>query len=70
MKCSSKTLKNLLYFLYKKTHVVFSFFISYNSMFLPYECPDLVPGHLLGKNIKLHEMKNEENDMGFLIHKI
>ena len=28
------------------------------------------PGHSLGKNIKLHEMKNEKNYMGFLIHKI
>ena len=26
------------------------------------------PGHSLGKNIKLHEMKNENNYMGFLIH--
>ena len=28
------------------------------------------PGHSLGKNIKLHELKNEKNYMGFLIHKI
>ena len=28
------------------------------------------PGHSLGKNIKLHEMKNEKNYVGFLIHKI
>ena len=26
--------------------------------------------HYLGKNIKLHEMKNEKNYMGSLIHKI
>ena len=45
-KCSSETLQNLLYFLYKKTHVVF--FISCNFIFLPYECPGLCrhrPGH-------------------------
>ena len=41
-KCSRKTLQNLLYFMYKKTHVVFfSFFISCNFIFLPYECPGL-----------------------------
>ena len=34
-KCSSKTLQNLLYFMYKKTHVVFSFFISCNFIFFP-----------------------------------
>ena len=27
------------------------------------------PGHSLGKNIKLHEMKNEKNYVGFLIYK-
>ena len=27
-------------------------------------------GHSYGKNIMLHEMKNEKNYMGFLIHKI
>ena len=27
------------------------------------------PGHLLGKNIKLHELKNEKNYMGYLIHR-
>ena len=31
---------------------------------------DIDTGHSLGKNIKLHEMKNEKNYMGFLIHKI
>ena len=28
------------------------------------------PGHSFGKNIKLHEMKNEKNYVGFLITKI
>ena len=28
------------------------------------------PEHSLGKNKKLHEMKNEKNYMAFLIHKI
>ena len=48
MKCSSKTLQNLLYFMYKKTHVLFSFFILCNFIFLPYEYPGLCrhrPGH-------------------------
>ena len=27
------------------------------------------PGHLLGKNIKLHEMKNEKKLHGFSYHK-
>ena len=42
-KCSSETLQNLLYFMYKKTHVVvfFSFFISCNFIFLPNGCPGL-----------------------------
>ena len=40
-KDSSETLQNLLYFMYKKTHIVFSFFISCNFIFLPYECPGL-----------------------------
>ena len=41
-KCSSKRLQNLLYFMYKKTHVVFSFFLSScNFILLPYECPGL-----------------------------
>ena len=51
----------------------FLFFISCNFIFLPYECPGHGrhrPGHSLGKNIKLHEMKNEKNYAGFLIHKI
>ena len=43
-KCSSETLQNLLYFMYKKTHVVFSFFISCNFIFLPYEFPGLDQG--------------------------
>ena len=28
------------------------------------------PGYSLGKNIKMHEMKNEKNYVGFLITKI
>ena len=57
-KCSSETLQNLLYFMYKKTHVVFFCFL-----FLFHFVQQ-------GKNIKLHEMKNKKNYMGFLIHKI
>ena len=36
-KCSSETLQNLLYFMYKNTHVI-QFVQLY---FLPYECPGL-----------------------------
>ena len=41
-----------------------SFFISYNFIFLPNECPGLCrhrPGYSLVKKIKLLEMKNEKN---------
>ena len=73
MKCSRKTLQNLLYFMHKKTLVVFfSFFISCNFIFLPYECPGLCwhrPEHSLGKNMKLHEMKNEKKLRGFSYYK-
>ena len=69
----SEMLENLLYFMYKKTHVVFFVFHFVQLYFFPYECPGLCqhrPGHSLGENIKLHKMKNEKNYMGFLIHKI
>ena len=49
--------------MYKKIHIVFfrfSFFVSCRHR----------PGHSLGKNIKLHEMKNEKKYVDFLIHKI
>ena len=74
MKWPGEILQNLPYFMHKKTHVVFfSFFISCHFIFLPNECSGLCrhrPGHSLDKDIKLHEMKNEKNYMGFLIHKI
>ena len=73
MKCSSETLQNFLYLMYKNTHVVFFVFHFEQLYLFPNECPVLClhrPGHSLGKNIKLHEMKNEKNYMGFLIHKI
>ena len=68
MKCSSETLQNLLYFMYKKTRVVFFAFHSV-QLYIFTSCRHR-PGHSQGKNIKLHEMKNEKNYMGFLIHKI
>ena len=38
MNCSSETLQNLLYFMYKKTHVVF-FVVHFRQLyFFPYEC--------------------------------
>ena len=73
MKCSSEMLQNLLYFMYKKTRVVFFIFHFVELYILPNECPGLYrhrPGHSLGKNVKLHKMKNEKNYAGFLIHKI
>ena len=68
-------LQNLPYFMYKKTHVVILFFISCKWVMnaLGNECPGLCPhrsGHSSGKNIKLHDMKNEKNYVGFLITKI
>ena len=60
-------LQNLLYFMYKKTHVVFFLFHFvqlYIFSFLHNEFPGLCqhrPGHPLGKHIKLHVMKNEKN---------
>ena len=48
-----------------------SFFIFHFvqlNFFPPNECPGLCrhrPGHSLGKNIKLHEMKNEKKLHGF-----
>ena len=74
MKCSSETLQNLLCFMYKKTHIVF-FRFSFRAtlVFLPNEFPGLCRhrlGHSLGKNIKLHEVKNDKNYLGFLIHNI
>ena len=73
MKCSSEMLQNFPYFWNTKTHSFFSFFISCYFIFFPNECPGLCqhrPGHSLGEKIKLHEMKNEKNYMGFRIPKI
>ena len=53
--------QNLLYFMYMKTHVVFFVFHFVKLYIFTLS---------LGKNIKLHEMKNEKNYVGFLIHKI
>ena len=47
-KCSTETLQNLLYFMYKKTHVVFFIFHLVQFYFFSYECPGLCrhrPGH-------------------------
>ena len=40
-KCFSEILQNLLYFMYKKTHVVFFVFHFVQLYFFPYECPGL-----------------------------
>ena len=63
-KCSSETLQNLLYFMYKKTHVVF-FRFSFRATLYFY-----LMNALVYVDIDQHEMKNEKNYMGFLIHKI
>ena len=70
---SKKMLQNLLCFYNKKTYVVFFVFHFEQLSFCPNECPGLCrhrPGHSLVKKIKLLEMKNEKNYMGFLILKI
>ena len=41
MKCSSEMLQNLLYFMYKKTHVVFFVFHFMQLYILPNECTQL-----------------------------
>ena len=48
-KSSSEMLQNLLYFMYKKTHVAFFVFHFVQLYFFSYECPGLCrhrPGHL------------------------
>ena len=66
--------KFAIFYMYKKTHVVFFFVFHFVQLYiLPYECHGLCRhrrGHSLGKNVKLHEIKNEKNYVGFLIHKI
>ena len=61
MKWPSEILQTLPYFYHKKTHIVFSFFISCNFIFLPNECPGLCrhrPGQSWGKNVALLEIAN------------
>ena len=73
MKWPSQTLQSLPYFWNTKSHVDFHFSFHATLFFFPNECPGLCqhrPGHSLGKNIRLPEMKNEKNYMGFLMHKI
>ncbi len=51
----------------------FPFSFCATLFFLLIECPGLCchrPGHSLGEKITLHEMKNENNYMGFLMIKI
>ena len=50
--CPRETLQNLLYFMHKKTHVVFFVFHFVQLWVFPYECPGLCrhrPWHSLGK---------------------
>ena len=70
--------KFAMFYVYENPHSFFRFSFCATLYFylmsaLVYVCPALCrhrPEHSLGKNIKLHEMKNEKNYMGFLITKI
>ena len=65
--------KFAIFYIYENPKLLFPFFISCYFTFSPNECPGLCrhgPGHSLGKNIKLQEMKNEKNYIGFLVHEI
>ena len=62
--------KFAIFYIYEYPKLLFLFFISCHFIFSPNECPGLCPhrpGHSFGKNIKLHEMKNEKYDVRFLI---
>ena len=63
-KCSSETLQNLLYFMYKKTHVVFFVFhfmqLYIFTLWMPWS---------LSKNIKLHEIKTKKTTWVLLLQK-
>ena len=64
--------KFAIFYIYENPKLLFLFFISCNFMFLPNECPGLCrhrPGHLLGKNLKLHEMKTKKTTWVFLLQK-
>ena len=63
MKCFSERLQNLLYFMYKKTQVVFFVCNLMQLYFFPYECPGLCrhTRAFIREKVKLHEMKNEKN---------
>ena len=71
-KFKKKMLQNLVYFMYKKTHVVFFFFHFEQLSFFPYEClvyVDIDQGIHKGKS-KVARNEKRKNYMGFLIHKI
>ena len=74
-KCCSETLQNLLYFMHKKTKVVFSFLISCNfivSLMNAFVYVNTDQAIHKAKNVKLHKTKNEKSKKlhGFLMHKI
>ena len=66
MKCSSKMLQNLLYFMYKKTHIVFKFFHFVQLSIFSYDV-DIDKCILKGKG---KVAKQNKKYMGSLIHKI
>ena len=72
MKCPSKTLQNLLYFIHTKTQSCFFHFSFRATLFFPLMnalclCRNR-PRHSLGEKIKLHEMKKAT--LGFRMYKI
>ena len=66
MKLPSEMLQNLLYFMYKKTHVVLFVFHFMQLYFFPYECHGLCRhSAFIWEKVKLHEMKNVKKLRGF-----
>ena len=59
MKCCSETLKNLLYFKYKKTRAVF----------FPYKCPDLtyVCNHKGKNKARIMRLVKNKNNISIMI---
>ena len=64
MKCSSKTLQNLLYFMYKKTHVVFFRFSFCATLLYPFV--DIDQGIYKGKSKVARNEKRKKTTLVFL----
>ena len=60
--------KFAIFYIYENPKLLFPFFISCNFTFIPNECHGLCchrPWNSLGKEVKLHEMKNGKSIFGF-----